>query len=130
MSAEDERTIPVTLDNLDYEACALGGFTHKELVMTFGVLAVGFLIPSIPIAHLFLGHFAFGLMFSFLMATLLTAHFSRKAYLLKNGRPSYMLWVDLQRKIQTQGIFGIKLNMGFVETTYWHTGPEKKKGKQ
>ncbi|MFC5079633.1 hypothetical protein VTH8203_00846 [Vibrio thalassae] len=123
---DEEGTIPVVLDSLDYEAPAIGGLTHKEMLALFTAVFVTLGLTLTPLCALFLGHFAFGLIIAVVVAILLTSIASHRAYVIKQGRPSYMMWVDVKRRIQFKGICGIKLNFGFVESTYWHTGSRNK----
>lgn len=122
MSERDENTIPVTLDGLDYEAPALGGLTYKELMLTICISFIVSCMIMAPLAQLILGNYIFGLLISVLTTVGFTAKFTKKAYILKKDRPSYMVWIEMQKKIQNEGIWGIKIPMAFIKTTYWHTG--------
>lgn len=126
MAVEDERTVDVVLDQFDYEAPVVGGFTHKELAMCFFGSLVGTCFITIPFGSLVLGHFGLGFIISVVFAFIFTAYAARRAYTIKKGRPSYMLWVDIKRKWQNEGYYGIKLNFGFVKSTYWDTMRERK----
>lgn len=126
MSEFEERTIPVPLDNLDFEAPALGGLTYKELIITIACSFFLSLTISIPFAAYILGNFLFGFLISILFTAIFTYKFMKRAYILKKDRPSYMIWIAMQKKIQNEGIFGIKIPLGFIETTHWHTGTKKK----
>ncbi|MDF9399129.1 DUF3487 family protein [Vibrio sp. 1180_3] len=129
MSERDERTIDVVLDSLDYEAPAIGGFTHQELITCFMITMIGSALIFIPIGEFMLGHYAFGIVGSVVLSGIITSAGSHRAYIAKQGRPSYMLWVDLKRHIQFRGILGVKLKFGFVGTTHWHTGRDNRKTK-
>lgn len=125
MSERDERNIDVPLDNLDYEAAALGGLTYQELITTIVASYIFSIFITIPFAHFILGNFLYGFIASFVVAGLFTKSFMKKAYILKKDRPSYMIWIMLQKKIQHGGVFGIKIPLGFIPDGYWHTGVKK-----
>ena len=125
MSEYDERTIPVTLDNLDYESSVLGGLTYKELIATIIISFVISLFFTVPIAHFVLGNVLFSFVLSVIFTVIFTNRFMKKIYILKKDRPSYMVWIAMQKKIQNDGVKGVRIPMGFVKTTYWHTGIKK-----
>lgn len=129
MAEKDEKTIPVAIDNLDYTPLMFSGFTAKELGLTYGI---SFLVLSTIVAlvaQLFFGLWMFGPILGALLAAFVTIWAANKAYRLKAGRPSYLMWIDLQKRIQEEGYFGIKISMGLVKSTRWHTGTKRYKSK-
>lgn len=125
MSIEKEGTIPITLDSLDYEPPSVAGLTYKELMV---VIVASFVVSCTictPIAYFVLGMGLLGPVIAVGVTIAFTVQFARKAYVWKKGRPSYLLWIELQKKIQNQGVLGVKIPMGFIKTTYWHTGAKR-----
>lgn len=127
MSEREERTIPIPIDNLDYTPNMLAGFTAAELGGTFAALFVCSATVLSFISHLVFGQFVFGFLLSILVSALGTVTFAKKAYRIKAGRPSYLMWVDVQRRVQNRGVFGIKIPMGLVKGGLWHTGSTKQR---
>lgn len=119
MDIEEERSIPFTLDKLDYEATMVGGLTQKELICTFAVFAVFFIAIFSIITKLLWDIASIGAITAFLVAGICTAKAAHTAYVVKKGRPSYMLWMDLRRKFQDEGVLFIKINFGLIRNTYW-----------
>ncbi|QFT13406.1 DUF3487 family protein [Vibrio sp. THAF190c] len=119
MAEFDENNIQSTLDKLDYEATMVGGFTQKELLITFVVMFLISASVMTLIAHFWIGIWSLGLIAGGATAGLLTAKASHTAYHVKKGRPSYMLWVDLRRKVQDDGFLGIKIDFKCIRSTYW-----------
>lgn len=125
MSEYDERTIPVTLDGLDYEAPVLGGLTYKELIFTVFFSFLVTLPITLPASYLLFGTTLLAPIVSAVLMLFITRSVTKKIYILKKDRPSYLVWVGLQKQLQNQGIFGLKIPMGFIKTTHWHTGITK-----
>lgn len=122
----EEGTIPFTLDKLDYEVNMIGGFTSKELGVTTAVVMLVSLPVGCVVSWLAFDIWMLGLVVGTLAGGLVTAKLSFKAYTLKNGRPSYMLWVDVKIWIQKH----LRINCGFVESTYWSINATNNKDKQ
>ncbi|MFL7013605.1 DUF3487 family protein [Enterovibrio norvegicus] len=125
MRVQDEGTIPVVLDKLDYEANVVGGLTSKELAITFGSFFGVSLPITLLLSYFVLGTVLFGPIATILIAGLGTFRMTKVAYTLKRGRPSYMLWVEMKKRLQHQGVFGIKVQMNFIPSTKWYTGFKK-----
>lgn len=97
----------------------VGGFTQKELICTFVVFFV-ICAPILSIiAHLWFEIWSIGAIVSFGLAALLTAKASHTAYIVKKGRPSYLMWVDFRRKLQDEGFLGIKIDFKYIKSTSW-----------
>lgn len=119
MAELDENNIQFTLDKLDYEATMIGGFTQKELLSTFIVFFILSAVILSFIAHFWFGIWSIGTIIGFGVAALLTAKASHTAYIIKKGRPSYLMWVDFRRKLQDDGLLGIKFNFKYIRSTSW-----------
>jgi conjugative transfer region protein (TIGR03750 family) len=128
--SEKEQTIPFTLDNLDFEPNAFFGFTSKEFIVCIGAQTVGYSILLVPIAKLAFGVGMFGFVGAGFLAVCLSILFAQIATTKKKGRPSYMLWVDIKKHIQFNGVvFGLlKMPFGFIGTTKWDVISETNKG--
>lgn len=119
MAEYDENNIQFTLDKLDYEATMVGGFTQKELICTFVVFFV-ICAPILSIiAQVWFEIWSIGAIVSFGFAALLTAKASHTAYIIKKGRPSYLMWVDFRRRLQDRGFLGIKIDFKYIRSTSW-----------
>jgi Protein of unknown function (DUF3487). len=125
MSIEKEGTIRITLDGLDYEPPSVAGLTYKELMV---VIVTSFIVSCAictPLAYFVIGIGMLGPIIAVGVTIAFTVQFARKAYIWKKDRPSYLLWIEMQKKIQNHGVLGMKIPMGFIKTTYWHTGAKK-----
>lgn len=127
MAEQDENNIPFTLDKLDYEANMVGGFTQTELILTFIAMFIFSAITLSFVAHFWFGIWSLGAIAGFALAVLLTAKASHTAYIVKKGRPSYMLWVDLRRKLQDDGFLGVRIPFGYIKSTSWSINARKSK---
>ena len=125
MGIREEGTIPVVLDVIDFVPVRFLGFTMSEL--TFTAIACFFLNAAVLaiILAITVGHVLFALPCSIFPTIPLVLFLARRAAILKGGRPSYMMWIDIQFKLQNDGIFGIKILFGFYKTTYWDTCRDK-----
>ena len=127
MGAKEERTIPVPIDNLDYMPLMFAGFTQVELLVCFVVFYIIDAVILTISSNILFGTLSFGFILAVLFAAGKTIWAANKAYRIKNGRPSYLMWVDLQKHIQNKGILGIKFSMGYVSNSKWHTGSKKER---
>lgn len=130
MSIEAENTQIVLLEDLDNSPPVLKGLNAEELLVV-----VGFSLVLQIVIWIFLSLFLFsklmvgipiGVMFGLVQAWVIAG----KVAILKQGRPSYMLWGDIKRDLQTKGvsIFGIclfKINFRFIETQVWDNNSHK-----
>ncbi|MCY9874546.1 hypothetical protein [Vibrio barjaei] len=119
MTIEKEKTIPVVLDNFDFEPNAFLGFTNGEFAATCIVSAGLYSLVLVPLSLLFFGSVIFGLVGGAALGVFTSITAAARAETYKKGRPSYMIWVDLKRKVQFKGVFGFKKNMGYVKSTVW-----------
>ena len=119
MATETENTISFIIDELDFEPNTFMGFTGKEFMSCIGCLSSFFAITFAIATKFILGAAMYGIVFGCVVGVLVSIAFAKRAEVIKKGRPSYMIWVDLQRKIQLEGFLGIKINFGFINSTKW-----------
>ncbi|WP_199438337.1 DUF3487 family protein [Vibrio owensii] len=119
MSIEKEKTIPVTLDRLDFEPNAFLGFTNLEFAFTCAGGAAACAIPLLPLSGFVFGSVIYGFILSVALGVFIGVTAAARAETLKKGRPSYMLWIDFKRRIQFRGVLGIKYAWGFIDTKKW-----------
>jgi conjugative transfer region protein (TIGR03750 family) len=126
---ERERTIPFTLDSLDFEPNVFFGFTGNEFLFCIVAQTIGYSILLVPISKIAFDVGMFGFVAGMFLAVCMSIFFARIATTKKKGRPSYMLWVDIKRHVQFKGvIFGhLKVPFGFIETAKWDVISERKK---
>ncbi|EGQ9284421.1 DUF3487 family protein [Vibrio parahaemolyticus] len=127
MSLEKERTIPVTLDRLDFEPNAFLGFTNLEFAFTCVAGSAACMIVLLPISGFVLGSVVYGFILSVALGVFIGVSGAAKAETVKKGRPSYMLWIDFKRRIQFRGVLGLKYAFGFIETKTWDVTNGKSK---
>ncbi|ODM56062.1 MULTISPECIES: DUF3487 family protein [Vibrio] len=133
-SIEKEKTSKVPLDQLDFSPCSIGGFTNAEFGLCFFGSTVGIALLLVPlVSSIYDGAGIYAAVVSFALALPLTIYLAKRAEILKKGRPSYMLWIDLMRKIQDEGIFGARYNFNLIANQVWDntkpSNPQKKKSK-
>ena len=58
-----------------------------------------------------------GVAFAFTLISVFVA--AGRVEILKRGRPSYLLWVDLKRRLQTRGVLGVKVNFKLIDSSNW-----------
>ncbi|MGR5347501.1 DUF3487 family protein [Vibrio mediterranei] len=119
MSIEKEKTIPIVLDELDFEPNAFLGFTNMEFAMTIAAFSGIYSIAFIPLSVFLFSSGIYGLIGAIAVGVFSGVAGAGRAETLKKGRPSYMLWIDLKRKVQFEGIFGIRYDFGFITTKRW-----------
>ena len=118
MQTKSENTQQIILDGLDEEAVILIGLTSTELGMAFGVSFAMYVIIFIVVLGLF--GIPVGSTVGFAQGWVLGKKIGR----LKQGRPSYLLFGELKRKVQLQGLsffglFKMKIPMGFLDDQVW-----------
>ncbi|ANO35348.1 hypothetical protein A6E01_19230 (plasmid) [Vibrio breoganii] len=124
--AKDEGTVNVVIDQLDFVPNAFLGFTNFEFIATICGASVAFVIPLSPLSSLILGKSIFGVIAAMALGVVFGVLAAARAETLKKGRPSYMIWSDLRRRLQIRGVLGWKAKFGFVETTAWDVLNERK----
>lgn len=127
MSIEREKTIPVVLDELDFEPNAFLGFTNFEFAMTCIGFSVLYLVPLVALSGFIFGSVVYGFILSVALGVFSGVGSAARAETMKKGRPSYMLWIDFKRKLQFKGLFGIKCGFGYVGTKTWDVTDGKSK---
>ncbi|MDN2483940.1 DUF3487 family protein [Vibrio agarivorans] len=124
-----EQTNQVVLDQLDFAPNSIGGFTNAEFGACYTVCMIFWSLFLPIISRLVFGSSLIGFILSLGLALITTVMLSARAESLKRGRPSYMIWIDLMRKIQDEGLFGVpflKYNFNLVPSAVWdNTKPEK-----
>ncbi len=119
MSIKKEGTIPVVLDNLDFPVNAIMGFTNAEFGLCCAAIAGSLTAPLCILSRLILGAAVYGFIAAVALGVGGAMLGAARAETLKKGRPSYLLWVDLKRKLQFQGVFGKRFYFGFIGSTQW-----------
>lgn len=125
---KQEKNIPVVLDHLDFDPNALFGFTISELGMCMMVLFFACLFPLVALCQIIGINPMFGAIAAAALGLVLSFAAAKRAEILKKGRPSYMLWIDLKRRLQDEGIFGLKYNFGLVKSMVWDNTKKQKRG--
>lgn len=116
MSREvEEETIQVIIDEVEFTPNAIFGLNWSEFGATASLTLILSLFVTLPLSSFCFGKVWYGLILSFAFAAIFSVWFSKKASMLKRGRPSYLLWAEWKRKVQNMGI----LNFGLVKNTEW-----------
>ena len=118
----DDITVHFVLDRLDFEPTLIKGFTATELMIASGASIVFWCGVWVPVMAL-IGKAMVGVGIGFLFTLVTVAIAAGRVEVLKRGRPSYLLWVDLKRRIQFRGILGIKINFRMIGTSNWDVVP-------
>ena len=114
----DDISISFTLDRLDFEPTLVRGFTATELMIASGVFFVFWAVFWLVVFALFgKAMVGIGVAFAFTLISVFVA--AGRVEILKRGRPSYLLWVDLKRRLQTRGVLGVKVNFKLIDSSNW-----------
>ncbi|MBD0788033.1 DUF3487 family protein [Vibrio sp. Y2-5] len=118
---DDEETSDLILDTIDFTPNLLAGFTASEMVSFFAVCFVILIIPCAAGSHYLADTILYGFILDAVISSYLTYRGALRAQVLKRNRPSYMMWIDLQRRLQDRGILGVKINFKLVPDAVWET---------
>lgn len=116
---DEEQTSDLVIDTVDYTPNMLFGFTVAEMMMCFGAVYGLLLVPLWMTTKILFGTILYGFVLDALVSGFVTYRAAIRAQVLKKDRPSYMIWIDLRRKLQDEGILGIKINFKLVSDAVW-----------
>ncbi|HIF9337787.1 DUF3487 family protein [Photobacterium damselae] len=118
MQTQDEKTQQVILDGLDTDAVIIIGLTSQELVMIFGSSLLFYVILFLLVLGMM--GIPIGLAIGLAQGWVIGKKIGR----MKQGRPSELLFGEIKRNIQLNGLslFGItkiKIPFGFIDDKTW-----------